>query len=328
MSHSSDLQPKVAELFVMNGWRTRSGFPLVELPAASKGKRGFTLVELLVVIGIIAVLVGLLLPALSKARVAARDTQCASNLRQLAQASIMYRNEFKRFPFPPYTISSSSSVLLWPYLINNALLNGIFPYLNANPIPGQTSSLPAPAGALLPPVVFCPDILADDNAAEVAPNSAQAPSTGPYASSPSGPNNFYTYGTGYYYWGNMTNLHPMFLNTSGSYADTIVNPADIATDTSTSGVLWADSMMFYSPSYYFCHATHGNSGIYGSSNISDVRGMHSAFSDGSVTWESVTPTTFPPAASMGTASVTNSATLMYSHPAYMWALVSRNQYGP
>ncbi|MBC7783854.1 MAG: prepilin-type N-terminal cleavage/methylation domain-containing protein [Burkholderiales bacterium] len=58
-------------------------------------RRGFTLVELLVVIGIIALLISILLPSLNKAREAAKKTMCLSNLRQSHIALNMYANMYK-----------------------------------------------------------------------------------------------------------------------------------------------------------------------------------------------------------------------------------------
>ena len=54
---------------------------------------GFTLVELLVVIGIIAVLIAILLPVLSKARAQANRVACLSNIKQLCNGVLMYCND-------------------------------------------------------------------------------------------------------------------------------------------------------------------------------------------------------------------------------------------
>lgn len=64
----------------------------------NRTSRGFTLVELLVVIGIIAVLIAVLLPALQQAKSAAAGAACASNLRQLGIAFSMYAADNKNYP--------------------------------------------------------------------------------------------------------------------------------------------------------------------------------------------------------------------------------------
>ncbi len=131
------------------------------MPATPR-RSAFTLVELLVVIGIIAVLIGLLLPALSAARKRADETVCLSNIRSLLQAIHIYADEQNGL-----LACGSSNPLLYPgqspFLPINSLATFQF-WLGLNQEPSGLGLL-IERGLIPGPLLFCPaDVNADPQA--------------------------------------------------------------------------------------------------------------------------------------------------------------------
>jgi len=116
--------------------------------------RAFTLVELLVVIGIIALLISILLPALSKAREQANTAKCLSNMRQFGQAVQMYAGDNRGFILPCGMPSGD-------WWCNIAVDAGYLtaPKVAANGTPDSSSVFYCPSGNL---EIFPPNLTNDD----------------------------------------------------------------------------------------------------------------------------------------------------------------------
>lgn len=88
------------------------------------GSNAFTLVELLVVIGLIAVLIAILLPVLSGARRQANELKCQANLRSLGLAMSLYTNTSGYYPGAIAELSPGNNAVIWPTRLR--------PFLNGN----------------------------------------------------------------------------------------------------------------------------------------------------------------------------------------------------
>ncbi len=215
--------------------------------------RAFTLLELLVVIGIIALLAGLLLPALAGARRRAQRVACLNNLRQFATADLMYVGDFRELPAPHPFVPSSLSV---------ERLAGIATQLGLTVPAGAAGTWPKRAQQ--PKWINCPFATASGLAEGIALGG------GLY--------------TGYAYFGG---VEDSAMITNG--VATVVHPGHAADRRNTRrGVLWTDVLDEFAMDdprrFEFFHQRTRTRPPDFRFTAEQLDGIHRAWSDGSVEW--------------------------------------------
>jgi prepilin-type N-terminal cleavage/methylation domain-containing protein/prepilin-type processing-associated H-X9-DG protein len=122
---------------------------------------GFTLIELMVVMAVIALLIAVLLPALSTVRGAARRTTCVNNLKQIGLALQQY--ELAHGVLPPGSVNASGPILTAPEGYHHGWYTMLLPYLDAGPLSAELDASVsiyddrnAAARSTPLPLLFCP----------------------------------------------------------------------------------------------------------------------------------------------------------------------------
>lgn len=226
----------------------------------------FTLVELLVVIGIIGVLLAILLPVIRSARESAQRTVCASRIRQLVAGSTMYLNHFRSYPQPAHLPIQQCHV---PNFVRVSLLNQLSPYLSFPPIDDDVNI------ERLPQVLKCP-----------IREKYELPSMAGALPLPAST----VVMTGYQY--------SACLEGKDNFGGQVLNRSRCADLRGTRrGVIWSDALGWYSgtglvfippgapPSWaYFHFKRQLNFNGIGIDDVSSLSGQHRGWSDGSVEW--------------------------------------------